>query len=38
MLHANTMRIVTALGGEPAPWPAELEEWAERFDAEVTPE
>jgi manganese/zinc/iron transport system substrate-binding protein len=38
MLHANTMRIVTALGGEPAPWPAELEEWAKRFDVEVTPE
>jgi manganese/zinc/iron transport system substrate-binding protein len=35
MLYANTMRIVEALGGEPAPWPAELEPWAERFDVEI---
>ncbi len=36
MLHANTTTIVTALGGEPAPWPAELEGWAERWDVDVS--
>ncbi len=35
MLHANTVRIVSALGGTPAPWPAELRPWAERFDLEM---
>lgn len=30
MLRANTMAIVKSLGGETRPWPAELEEWAER--------
>jgi manganese/zinc/iron transport system substrate-binding protein len=35
MLYANTVQIVSALGGEPAPWPAELQPWAERFDVEI---
>ena len=35
MLRANTLRIVTGLGGEPAPWPAELRPWAERFGVDV---
>ncbi len=32
MLHANTRHIVEALGGEPAPLPAPLEGWAERWE------
>ena len=35
MLHANTRRIVTALGGEPAAWPPALDAWAERFGVET---
>ena len=35
MLWANTMRIVTALGGEPAPWPDPLKEWAETWSVDV---
>ncbi|MFP4125679.1 MAG: metal ABC transporter solute-binding protein, Zn/Mn family [Alphaproteobacteria bacterium] len=35
MLRANTVRIVTGLGGEPAPWPEELHPWAERFGVDV---
>lgn len=31
MLRANTLAIVKALGGEPAPWPAELTSWAEQW-------
>lgn len=31
MLRANTLSIVKALGGEPAPWPAELTSWAEQW-------
>jgi len=31
MLRANTVAIVNALGGEPAPWPAELAAWAEHW-------
>ncbi|MEO1089451.1 MAG: zinc ABC transporter substrate-binding protein [Pseudomonadota bacterium] len=36
MLHANTMKIVTALGGEPAPWPEALTGWAEQWSVDVT--
>ncbi len=35
MLQANTMQIVTALGGAPAPWPPQLEGWAERWSVAV---
>jgi manganese/zinc/iron transport system substrate-binding protein len=35
MMHANTMKIVTALGGEPAPWPAALQGWAEQWSVDV---
>ncbi|MFW5833796.1 MAG: metal ABC transporter solute-binding protein, Zn/Mn family, partial [Pseudomonadota bacterium] len=35
MMHANTMKIVTALGGEPARWPAELQDWAEQWSVDV---
>ncbi|WP_136066347.1 metal ABC transporter solute-binding protein, Zn/Mn family [Modicisalibacter radicis] len=31
MLHANTRHIVEALGGEPAPLPEALADWAERW-------
>lgn len=31
MLRANTLAIVNALGGRPAPWPAALSAWAERW-------
>ena len=31
MLRANTIAIVKALGGEPAPWPAALAGWARRW-------
>lgn len=31
MLRANTRTIVQALGGEVAPWPAELADWAQRW-------
>lgn len=31
MLRRNTLNIVTALGGEVAPWPAALDDWAERW-------
>jgi manganese/zinc/iron transport system substrate-binding protein len=30
MMRANTLAITTALGGTPAPWPAELDEWAKQ--------
>jgi manganese/zinc/iron transport system substrate-binding protein len=32
MLHANTVAIVTALGGEVAPLPAELADWARQWN------
>ena len=32
MIHSNTMAIVTALGGQPAPLPGELLAWAERWN------
>ena len=32
MIHANTEAIVTALGGTPAPLPADLVAWAERWN------
>jgi manganese/zinc/iron transport system substrate-binding protein len=32
MLRANTIAIVEALGGKPAPWPEPLSGWAERWD------
>jgi manganese/zinc/iron transport system substrate-binding protein len=32
MLHANTLAIVTALGGEVAPLPAELADWARQWN------
>lgn len=32
MLRANTIAIVEALGGEPAPWPGALSGWAGRWD------
>lgn len=35
MLRSNTVTIVTALGGEPAPWPEPLAGWAERWDVDV---
>jgi len=35
MLRANTLRIVTALGGEPAAWPEELRGWAERWNLDL---
>lgn len=35
MLHTNTRHIVEALGGEPAPLPAPLEDWAERWEIPV---
>lgn len=35
MLVENTATIVEALGGEPAPLPAELESWAESFGVEL---
>lgn len=31
MLRANTLTIVTALGGKPAPWPDALMGWAEQW-------
>ena len=31
MLRANTLQVTNALGGTPAPWPAELTEWATRW-------
>ena len=31
MLRANTLAIVAALGGEPAPWPEALAGWARRW-------
>lgn len=31
MLHANTVAVVTALGGTPAPLPRELGAWAQRW-------
>ncbi len=31
MLRANTIAIVAALGGEPAPWPEALAAWARRW-------
>ncbi len=34
MLHANTVAIVTALGGYPAPLPDELVAWADRWNVE----
>ena len=34
MIHANTVSIVTALGGRPAPLPGELVAWAERWKVE----
>ncbi len=35
MLRANTMNIVDALGGEPAPWPDALMGWAEQWQVDV---
>ncbi len=35
MLHANTMTIVTALGGTAAPWPEALQDWATRWSVDV---
>jgi len=32
MIHSNTVTIVTALGGTPAPLPAALASWAARWD------
>ncbi|MDN3519482.1 zinc ABC transporter substrate-binding protein [Aquisalimonas lutea] len=32
MLRSNTITIVEALGGEPAPWPDALSGWAQRWD------
>ncbi|MEX1081767.1 MAG: zinc ABC transporter substrate-binding protein [Halofilum sp. (in: g-proteobacteria)] len=32
MLRTNTMTIVQALGGTPAPWPEALSEWAKRWE------
>ncbi len=34
MLRANTRTIVESLGGEPAPWPDALADWAERWQAD----
>lgn len=34
MIHANTVEIVTALGGEPAQLPGELIAWADRWKVE----
>lgn len=34
MLASNTVTIVNALGGEPAPWPPILDAWAERWGFE----
>jgi manganese/zinc/iron transport system substrate-binding protein len=34
MLRSNTVTIVTALGGEPAPWPDALAAWAERWEVD----
>ena len=38
MMRANTLTITEALGGEPAPWPAELMDWAERWSLELAAE
>jgi len=38
MLHANTLTIVDALGGEVAPWPDALSAWAERWEVDVARE
>lgn len=35
MLRANTLTIVRALGGNPAPWPRELAAWAERWQIDT---
>jgi manganese/zinc/iron transport system substrate-binding protein len=35
MLRHNTVRIVRALGGDPAPWPAPLMAWAETWNADT---
>ncbi|MEO1250669.1 MAG: zinc ABC transporter substrate-binding protein, partial [Pseudomonadota bacterium] len=35
MLFENTMTLVQALGGEPAPMPAELQSWAEEWNVEI---
>jgi manganese/zinc/iron transport system substrate-binding protein len=35
MIHANTVAIVTALGGKPVVLPAALLAWAERWDVAV---
>lgn len=37
MIHANTSRIVEALGGMPAPLPETLAPWAERWDLAEAP-
>lgn len=34
MLRANTLAIVEALGGEPAPWPQALADWAQRWEVD----
>lgn len=34
MIHANTVAIVTALGGRPAPLPGALVAWADRWNVE----
>jgi manganese/zinc/iron transport system substrate-binding protein len=31
MLRSNTVEVTTALGGQPAPWPDALAEWAEQW-------
>jgi manganese/zinc/iron transport system substrate-binding protein len=38
MLRANTLAIVTALGGEPAPWPSALAAWAETWEVATSRE
>ena len=35
MLRSNTLTIVDALGGEPAPWPDALADWAARWEVDV---
>ena len=35
MLYENTMTIVEALGGTPAPLPAVLHDWAEAWSIEI---
>lgn len=35
MLRSNTVTIVSALGGEPAPWPGALAAWAERWGIDL---